>query len=49
MRTQSQSGRRRVHFNLNTSLKQYECESTDCKTVETIVPFSPKMMFGCNF
>ena len=38
-----------VHFNLNTSLKQSECESTDCKTVETIVPISPELMFGCNF
>ena len=38
-----------VHFNLNKSLKQSECESTDCKTVETIVPISPELMFGCNF
>ena len=42
-------GEEAVHFNLNTSLKQSECESTDCKIVETIVPFSLEMMFGCNF
>ena len=38
-----------VHFNLNKSLKQSECESTDYKTVETIVPISPELIFGCNF
>ena len=38
-----------VHFNLNKILKQSECESTNCKTVETIVPISPKLIFGCNF
>ena len=38
-----------VHFNLNKILKQSECESTDCKIVETIVPISSKLMFGCNF
>ena len=38
-----------VHFNLNKSLKQSECESTDCKTVEKIVPISPELIFGCNF
>ena len=37
-----------VHFNLNKSLKQYECESTDCKTIETIVPISSELMFSCN-
>ena len=37
-----------VHFNLNKSLKQSECESTNCKTVETIVPISLKLIFGCN-
>ena len=42
-------GEEEVHFNLNTSLKQSECESTDCKIVETIVPISPELMFGCNF
>ena len=42
-------GKEAVHFNLNKSLKQSECESTDCKTVETIVPISPNMIFGCNF
>ena len=42
-------GEEAVHFNLNKSPKQSECESTDCKTVETIVPISPQLMFGCNF
>ena len=38
-----------VHFNLNKSLKQSECESADCKTVEKIVPISSKLIFCCNF
>ena len=38
-----------VHFNLNKSLKQSECESTDCKTVETIIPINPGLIFCCNF
>ena len=38
-----------VHFNLNKSLKQSESESKDCKTIETIVPISPELIFGCNF
>ena len=38
-----------THFNLNKSPKQSECESTDCKTVETIVPTSPELIFGCKF
>ena len=38
-----------IHFNLNKSLKQSECESIDCKTVKTIVPISPELIFGCNF
>ena len=42
-------GEKAVHFNLNKSLKQSECESTDCKTVETIVPINPELIFGCNF
>ena len=36
-------GEEAMHFNLNTSLKQYEFESTDCKTMETIFPTSPDM------
>ena len=35
-------GEEAVHFNLNKSLKQSECESTNCKTVEKIVPISPE-------
>ena len=42
-------GEEAIHFKLNTSLKQYEFESSDCKTVETIVPISPELIFGCNF
>ena len=42
-------GKEAVHFNLNTSLKQSKYESTDCKTIETIVPISPELMFDCNF
>ena len=42
-------GQEAVHFNLNKSLKQFECESTDCKTVETIVSINPELIFGCNF
>ena len=38
-----------MHFNLNKSVKQSECESTDCKTVETIVPISPELILGCYF
>ena len=38
-----------VHFNLNKSLKQFECESTNCKAVETIVPISPELIFYRNF
>ena len=42
-------GEEAIHFNLNKSLKQSECESKYCKTVETIVPISPKLILGCNF
>ena len=42
-------GEEAIYFNLNKSLKQSECESKDCKTVETIVPINPDMMCGCNF
>ena len=38
-----------ILFNLNKSLKQSECESTNCKTIEKIVPISPKLIFCCNF
>ena len=37
-----------MHFNLNKSLKQSECESTNCKTIETIVPISPELIFDHN-
>ena len=42
-------GEEAVHFNLNKSLKQFECENTNCKTIETITLISPELMFGCNF
>ena len=38
-------GEEAVHFNLNKSLTQSECESTNCKTVETIVPISLELTF----
>ena len=38
-----------VHLKLNTSLKQSKFESPNCKTIETISPISPKLIFGCNF
>ena len=31
-------GEEAVHFNLNKSMKRSECEITDCKTVEIVVP-----------
>ena len=40
-------GEEAVH--LNKSLKKSKCKSIDCKTVETTVPISPELMFGCNF
>ena len=42
-------GEEAIHFNLKKSLKQSECESTDCKTVEKIVPISLELIFSCNF
>ena len=42
-------GEEAVHFKLNTSLKQSEFESPDCKAVETIFLISPELIFGCNF
>ena len=42
-------GEETIHFKLNTSIKQYEFESPDCKTIETIVPISLELVFGCNF
>ena len=42
-------GEEAVHFKLNKSLKQSEFESPDCKTLETIVPINPELIFGCKF
>ena len=41
-------GKEAVHFKLNTSLKQFEYEIPECKTVETIFPISPELNFCCN-
>ena len=48
-RTHSQGRGRSSTLQFNKSLKQSECESVDCKTIETIVPISPKLIVGCNF
>ena len=42
-------GEEAIHFNLNKSLKQSECESIDCKTIGTIVAINHELIFGCNF
>ena len=42
-------GEEAVHFKLKTSLKQSGFESPYCKTIETIVPINPELIFGCNF
>ena len=42
-------GEEAVHFKLNISLKKFECESPNCKTVETIISINPELIFGCNF
>ena len=42
-------GEEALCFNLNKSLKRFECESTDCKTVETIGLISLELIFGYNF
>ena len=38
-----------VHFKLNISLKRSDCDISDCKTIETVVPISHELIFGCNF
>ena len=42
-------GEEAVHFKLNTSLKQSEFESPNCKTVETISLIYSELIFCCNF
>ena len=42
-------GEEAVHLKLNISLKRSKREIPNCKTVETIVPISPELVFGCNF
>ena len=38
-----------VHFNLNQSLKQYDCDNANCKIVEQFVPISPELNYDCKF
>ena len=42
-------GEEAVQFNLNKSLKQFECENAYCKTVETIVPICPELILVVIF
>ena len=37
-----------VHFNLNQSLKQYDCDNAESKIVEQFVPISPKLINDCK-
>ena len=37
-----------VHFNLNQSLKQFDGDNADCKSVEKIVPISPELIYNCK-
>ena len=37
-----------VHFNLNQSLKQFDGDNADCKSVEQIIPISPKLIYNCK-
>ena len=38
-----------VHFNLNQSLKQSDCDNANCKIVEQFVPISPELNYDCKF
>ena len=37
-----------VPFNLNQSLKQFDGDNADCKSVEQIVPISPELIYDCK-
>ena len=37
-----------VHFNLNQSLKQFDSDNTDCKSVEQIVPIILELIHDCK-
>ena len=41
-------GKEEVHFNLNQSLKQPDFDNAKCKTVEQVVPISPKLIYDCK-
>ena len=38
-----------VHFNLNQSLKQSDCENVESKIVEQFIPISPELNYDCKF
>ena len=37
-----------VHFNINKSLKQFDSDNANCKSVEQIVPISPELIYDCK-
>ena len=37
-----------VHFNLNQSLKQYDCDNAESKIIEQFVPTSPELINDCK-
>ena len=37
-----------VHFNLNQSLKQFDCDNAENKIVEQFVPISPELINDCK-
>ena len=38
-----------IHFNLNQSLKQFDCDNVDYKIIEQFVPISSKLNYDCKF
>ena len=41
-------GEEAVHFNLNQSLKQSDCDNTESKIVEQFVPISSELINDCK-
>ena len=37
-----------VHFSLNQSLKQYDCDNAENKIVEQFVPINPELINDCT-
>ena len=37
-----------IHFNINQSLKQFDCDNAENKIVEQIVPISPELINDCK-